>query len=241
MGGSEPKRDDVTFLHALRAHDLTFFGAMVASISHEMNNVLATINELRGLMNDFLKAHEAGRPVDPSRFSRPVERIAAQVTRGQAHTGKLNRFAHSVDQARATIEVGQAIEQAVTLCERFATLKNVQLIADGPEEEIHVEGRTFDLLHILYRSVALVLVTSTPQQPVRLDWSAENEQVRLTVSAAGQPADDTTVAEAMWAGLSAVVAQVGGTVSRSDGADGVYTVSATLPRRFADPLQEARP
>ena len=57
------------------AGELRFFGTMTASISHEINNVLAMVNELSGLFADSLMlAQKKGRPLDPERLAGIVDR-----------------------------------------------------------------------------------------------------------------------------------------------------------------------
>ena len=56
---------------------LQFFGKMTASISHEIKNTLAIMNENAGLLEDLSILAERGRPLDLER----VKRIAGQVTK----------------------------------------------------------------------------------------------------------------------------------------------------------------
>ena len=47
-----------------RQDDIAFFGAVTAGLSHELKNVLATINELSGLQDDLQLLARRGRPLD---------------------------------------------------------------------------------------------------------------------------------------------------------------------------------
>ena len=51
---------------AARQNGFAFFGAITASLSHELNNVLATIKELSGLLEDLVHA------VKPERGARDL-------------------------------------------------------------------------------------------------------------------------------------------------------------------------
>jgi len=46
---------------------LQFYGKICASLSHEIKNALAIINEDAGLLNDFAALADQGRPLDPER------------------------------------------------------------------------------------------------------------------------------------------------------------------------------
>ncbi|MBW2430934.1 MAG: sensor histidine kinase, partial [Deltaproteobacteria bacterium] len=47
---------------------LQFFSQISASISHEIKNVLAIINENAGLMEDFTLMEDRGIPIDAARL-----------------------------------------------------------------------------------------------------------------------------------------------------------------------------
>ena len=44
---------------------LRFFGKITASVTHEIKNALATINENAGLMTDYIEMAARGRPLEP--------------------------------------------------------------------------------------------------------------------------------------------------------------------------------
>ncbi len=111
----------------LLAEKLGFFGAVTASLSHELKNVLATINELGGLMDDQLVAAGQGRPLRPERLERACANIEAQVYRGSTLVERLNRFAHIVDHPEAQVDPREVVARIAEICRRLATLKNVKL------------------------------------------------------------------------------------------------------------------
>jgi hypothetical protein len=45
---------------------LQFYGKITASVSHEIKNVLAIINENAGLLEDFTFMADRGKPIDPA-------------------------------------------------------------------------------------------------------------------------------------------------------------------------------
>jgi len=136
---------------------LAFFGAITASLSHEINNSLAVINELGGLIDDFLVAADQGRPLDSDRLKNVVQRILARVEEGKGHIENLNRFAHSVDHPRLKLDAREPLQQVAALCQRFARLRKVELTLRLPDETLIVEGSSFDLQHVFYRCIEIVL------------------------------------------------------------------------------------
>ncbi len=126
---------------------LNFFGRITASISHELKNSLAVINELSGLMGDLLAmAAEKGRPPDAERFASLTCRIGDQVSRADGIIRRLNRFAHTVDEEVRMVDVGQAAMFLATLCGRFAEQRVVTVTVEEPEEALFIETSLFAFL-----------------------------------------------------------------------------------------------
>ena len=65
-----------------RQRERAFFGQATASATHEINNVLAIINEYAGLLGDLAAGAEAGRPLDPARLTKTAGSILRQIKRG---------------------------------------------------------------------------------------------------------------------------------------------------------------
>lgn len=133
--------------------DRTFFGAITASLSHEINNVLAIINELTGLLSDYLAVAAGGRPVEPDKLEHAIGRIQVQLERGKQHVQQLNRFAHSVDNSRQQLDAREALEQTVQICQRFAALRKCELETVPPDRPVALTCCPFDLEHILFRCI----------------------------------------------------------------------------------------
>jgi C4-dicarboxylate-specific signal transduction histidine kinase len=107
--------------------EVAFFGRITAAFTHEMRNVLAIIRESAGLMEDLLALSQNDSFPHKERFVRSLTAIGTQAKRGIDLSGRLNRFAHSTDEAEATVDLNQTLEEIVFLCERFARLKGVTL------------------------------------------------------------------------------------------------------------------
>jgi len=64
---------------------LRFFGKISASISHELKNTFAVINENAGLLEDFSVMAEKGIPMDPARLMKLGGTIRKQICREDGH------------------------------------------------------------------------------------------------------------------------------------------------------------
>lgn len=167
---------------ALLQRGLGFFGTITASLSHEINNVLAIVNELAGLIDDFLKAEEQGQPQDPARLKKAVEKIAQRIKGGKQIVHQLSRFAHTVDHPRSRFDAGDAAAEVCLLCQRFAKLRRIDLSYDPPEQAPFLEGSLFDLQHVLFRGIEIVLGISGPGARVTVAPRAFEDGARFTIS-----------------------------------------------------------
>jgi signal transduction histidine kinase len=167
---------------------LNFFGAIVRSLSHQLANVMAILTELTGLQEDILYAADQGTPLDPARIENIIGRMNKQLERGTAYIKQLNRFGHSVDYPRTTMEAGEIFEQVVAYSRRFAVLKKMTLTPSRPEAEIVMEGSPFDLQHVLYRCLDAALSASDQGAELSVALEASDGGARITLS--GREAKD---------------------------------------------------
>ncbi len=158
-----------------------FFGAVTASLSHEMNNVMAIINELSGLMDDFLVTADDNQPPDPKRQREILERVSAQVQRGIGYVRQLNSFAHSADDPNEILDARESFEEIAALCQRFAKLKQVTLKSTSPKQTLRFKGSSFMLQQIIFRSIEIALMTSGQGDSLSVDLEDEGDGVRITV------------------------------------------------------------
>ena len=129
---------------------LKFFGKMNASISHEIRNTLAVINENAGLIKDLIMMSEKGHPLDLERISGRVEKVLDQVKRTDGIVDNMNRFAHSVDNTFMKINVCEYIEFVIRLSERSASIKGVEIKPELPTEPVEIETSPFIFENIIY-------------------------------------------------------------------------------------------
>ena len=91
------------------SREVAFFGRITAAFTHEMKNVLAIIKESAGLMEDLLALSQNAAFPHQERFVRSLATIEAQAKRGIELSNRLNRFAHSPDEAFATVDLNEML------------------------------------------------------------------------------------------------------------------------------------
>ncbi len=113
---------------------LRFFGAMSASVSHEIRNKLAVINEKAGLVEDIAVAMKSGRVPDPERLETQARKIVEQVREANRIVRSLNRLAHSTDEAVATVDLSALVDLVIELYGRKAAMAQATISRRTPAD-----------------------------------------------------------------------------------------------------------
>jgi C4-dicarboxylate-specific signal transduction histidine kinase len=109
--------------------DLAFASRITAAMTHEINNVLATIREASGLLEDILSIRPEAPLPHREKFVRVLATIQEQVNRGVDLSTRLNRFAHNMDETVNTVNLDDFLDHTVSLMRRFARLQRIELRA----------------------------------------------------------------------------------------------------------------
>lgn len=161
--------------------ELRYFGKVTASVSHELKNVLAILNEHAGLLQDFTTMAEQGRALDVERIRRLSATMLGQIGRGDAIVKRMNRFAHSADQGRASVDLGGLATLVVEMFGRTAVIRGVTVELKGPEVAVNIRTNPF-ALETLLGGLLDRLTTSVPGiATLNIDLQAQGTaaQVRM--------------------------------------------------------------
>ncbi|PID39190.1 MAG: hypothetical protein CR984_07695 [Proteobacteria bacterium] len=160
----------------LATEGVRFFGEISASVSHELKNVLAIVNENAGLLEDMARMVEQGMPLSPERFIAMARSVARQVERGDRIIKNMNRFAHSADKARETVDVGDLVQFMVRLTDRRIRTKGNPPQIDLPASPAIVETNCFYLESLVWSCLDRSLDACARDETVtiRVDRTEEN-------------------------------------------------------------------
>ena len=137
-------------LDILTESGLQFFGKMTASISHEIKNVLAIINENAGLLEDLTLMADRGTAIEPQRLKDMSQTVMKQVRRADAIVKNMNRLAHSVDESIETIDLNDILELLVALSNRFASMRGVTVQPTLNSGSMKLRTSPFFLMNLLW-------------------------------------------------------------------------------------------
>ena len=122
---------------------LRFFGEMSASVSHEIRNKLAVINEKAGLVQDIALVMKSGRPVDPERLELQAGKIIDQIRQANRIVGALSRLGHSVEATRTRIDMTKLVGLVAELYGRKASQAEITIDTTGLADGVSVISNPF--------------------------------------------------------------------------------------------------
>jgi len=177
--------------------DAMFMGQLTASATHEMQNILATIRESSGLMEDLLAL--GGKDfVHAERFKKGLCVLAEQVERGMALSEQLNYCAHAPESTSAGAEVNEAMLSLVGLTRRNAARQRVSLVLAPGRTGLRTSLRGLEAMELV--GMALGCCLPLLAQGAQLMVSVE-EQGGLAVVRLGSPGFEAVRAQLCFAAL----------------------------------------
>lgn len=177
---------------------LAFFGRISASVSHDIKNCLAIINENAGLLEDIAHLANAERPLDPGRVVATAARVKDQVNKADCIVKNMNIFAHSADKPVTSFDLCDSVTLLLDLSARLAARKGAKISVTLPSKPLMVSASPFRVMQTLFGCIELALAQA-------------GEEARLTVTAtAAPPGAQVLVERDAWDGqpLTAEVAEL---------------------------------
>jgi len=159
--------------------DLNIFGAVTASISHEIKNRMAVINEHAGLMQDRILMSKRGGDINIEGMKRSADKIKQQITMADAIISNMNRFAHSVDKDRQQVDLHEASVLAAALFQRTASAREISLEVPATDSSVTVETSFFHLLGLIWMCLKTAIATAAPNSTVTIRCGMEGEKPEL--------------------------------------------------------------
>lgn len=158
---------------------LQFFGQISASISHEIKNVLAIINENAGLLEDLTLMADRGKPIDPARLVKMAATIKKQIGRADDIIKNMNSFAHSIDQTVTTVDLKEIVELIIALTARFAAMKNVQVDLQLPQNPLKIRTAPYRLMNLLWLCLDFSMDASGELKQIEVVAEETNDDIRI--------------------------------------------------------------
>ncbi|MFH0997998.1 MAG: histidine kinase dimerization/phospho-acceptor domain-containing protein [Pseudomonadota bacterium] len=166
------------------------FGSISASVSHELKNALAIINENAGLLEDLSFMAEKGLPLEPARLKSLAANIARQIQRADGIIRNMNRFAHSADEAVKCIDLGETLSLTVALSSRLAAMKSITLDFKPPPQPICVTTRLFYLENLIWLCLKEIFERAGVEKEICLSLRPQPQGAAVIFSPVDAPVTD---------------------------------------------------
>jgi signal transduction histidine kinase len=166
--------------------DIIFFGKMVAGATHELNNIIAVINELRGLLGDMFEDSPTDIKQLSEKAAKITDRIENQAQRGSNIIRQLNKFAHLADQT-TSYDLCDVLRNLIEMTTRFAKLKKIKLELIPHAEPIILPGNPLSFARAI--SEIIFLAMESDPQPEILSIAVRTSGMQVVISIAGLKAD----------------------------------------------------
>jgi len=152
----------------LYGQELGFFAAISASFTHEIKNHLAIINEQNGLLGDMLTMDVDDGPAYRKRLNEVVRDVAGQVVKADMVVRRFNTFAHTADNPMADVDIADFLKLFGEISSRLARRKGATVLVESGSECVTIRTRPFELLHLLFYVMNLLLDSGPSKGVLRL-------------------------------------------------------------------------
>lgn len=149
-----------------------FMSAVTASMTHELQNVLAIINECRGLISDVLDMNQGVKLKRMDMIAKSLGMIKDQIERGKVISGGLNRFAHAHEDFAAGADLNRIAQQLGILAERIARLRKCEFVIGLAKEPVVAAGNGVLLFLLVFEAMRACL-DSVEQGKIHLQVSRD--------------------------------------------------------------------
>jgi C4-dicarboxylate-specific signal transduction histidine kinase len=164
--------------------ELAFFGAITASVSHELNNVISIIDQTAGLLQDLLAGTGPDRPIANERLQKIADSVATQTERGVRIIKRLNTFAHSVDDPIKEFEINPTVENLIALARRFASLKRTEIEISLTEPSAKITNSPFRVQQVIFACLKHILNESKPGNKIFVSVAISTGSVSIVIDGA---------------------------------------------------------
>jgi hypothetical protein len=158
---------------------LRFFTRVSATVSHEIKNVLAIINENAGLLEDFVLMAEKGSPLSAERINLVAGKLRKQVKRADGIVRKMNRFAHSTDHPDEMADLYETTVFLLDICGRMLDSSKVAVNIIPPKSPVKIRTNLFYLQEIIFLCIETLMSDSASTKAIDIEFQKDRDGVEI--------------------------------------------------------------
>ena len=164
---------------------LVSLGRMAAGVAHEINNPLAVIGELSGLMDDLIDDDFVAASPHGSLFKENVRKIQRHVDRSREITHRLLGFARRMEPQHDTVNVNEITREAISFIESEAAFRHIELVKELDPELPIIKTDQAQLQQVILNLMNNALDASSPGGRVVVSSRADTNHVVVEVEDEG--------------------------------------------------------
>ena len=178
------QRDEVTRAF-MRSAKLASVGELATGLAHEINNPLAIISAEQTNIADLVEEAARGQAVHEE-IRESTRRIANQVKRCGAITGRMLKFGRKRETAQEPTQLGPRLRDVASLLQRQASVRNVAIRVEAPEGLASVLLDPVELEQVLVNLITNSFQAMPAGGEIRLTGRQAGGEVHLEVEDTGQ-------------------------------------------------------
>lgn len=180
----EAKDKERAALDAQLAHSarLVSLGRMAAGVAHEINNPLAAIGEMAGLMEDLIDDRFLKEVPDGALFKENLAKIARHVDRVRSVTHRMLGFARRMEPHLDTIDVNDVLREAFSFLERESSFQSVEVVQNLAQSLPEIKSDRAQLQQVFLNLLNNALDAVGQGGRVVIQSEEDGESVKVSVA-----------------------------------------------------------
>jgi hypothetical protein len=147
---------------------LQFYSKVSASISHEIKNSLAVLNESAGYLEDVTLMAKKGMDVNMERLESLAGTMLKQVQRTNGIVKNMNRLAHSLDDPASQIDLNPLLELMISLSERTTVTRGFKVSAVFSDAAITITTHPFFLENLIWLILDFAMTVTSDAKTIAM-------------------------------------------------------------------------
>ncbi|MBW2618550.1 MAG: HAMP domain-containing histidine kinase [Deltaproteobacteria bacterium] len=178
---------------------LVFFTRVTTSVTHEIKNELAVMNEQSHLIQEIIALAKDNRQPDPLRIANLIGRVIARIKRADDSVKRLNTFAHSADEMEKTVDAGMILTGMINISQRLASLKGISLVAEPIDQAVNLTTFPFLLEETIFACLEAAMTAAEKGTTITAGLRQTEERVEFVFK--GNYSKTTSVTTSLRASL----------------------------------------
>ncbi len=161
---------------------LQFYSKVSASISHEIKNTLAVLNESAGFLEDVTLMARKGMNVDMERLHSLAGSMLKQVQRADTIVKNMNRLAHSLDESWTQVDVNSLLELMKNLSERTTVTRGFNVTVAVSDMPVIIATNPFFLENMIWLLLDFAMTVTGDAKTIEMQTVKADPGARIVFS-----------------------------------------------------------